>query len=209
MKRLLVFVFIFVVMAGAAYAADQTTPAADQSVATDTTTVQADQTTEEQPVKKPSTNYGLMIGLYNPIDSEVKDIFGSSWIRYGLRPLPKDLPERWRPHFDVSFYSMSHNNDNVMLIPITVGVLKGIGDQDKDTRMYMAVNAGPYYADLNAPSVGKSKTGWGINSNATVGLLFKDRLSVEARYEYMNDFAGLDFSAFTLSAAFKVFSARF
>jgi len=54
-----------------------------------------------------------------------------------------------------------------------------------------------------------NKTGWGLNANATVAVVLNKRLLIEARYEFMDEFAGLDFSAFTFSAAFKVFSARF
>jgi len=228
MKRLCVLLFLAaIVVAGASYAADQASPAVDKLdavylVAQSTGAAGESEATgvgnqpnrsespEEKPTK-PRTNYGLMLGLYNPINSQVRDVFGDNWVRFGIRPLPKDLPDRWRPSFDASYYSMSNDRllftDRATIVPITAGFLRG-SSKARKTQTYVGVHAGPYYCDVHAPSVGVDKRGWGLNANASVGVIFRDRWSVEARYEFMNEFEGLDFSAFSISASFKIFSAR-
>ena len=174
---------------------------------------------EDQTLKpqRPKINYGLMMGVFSPTNSDVKNLFGSSWLRIGIRPLPRDLPQKYRVTFDTSYYAMARNyadlsgnivfKDEVKLIPITVGVLRGF-NQGKNTRGYIAFNAGPYYGSIKAPSVGIDEQKWGLNANATAGIIFSDTISVEGRYEYMQKLGGFDFSAFTISASYRIFSAR-
>jgi len=228
MKRLCILLFLIaIVTAGASYAEDQPGSAVDKLGAVylvaqstgaagqpEVTGAENQPATEETPVqkaKRPRTNYGLMIGLYNSTSSRTRDIFGDNWVRYGIRPLPKDLPERWRPSFDASYYSMSKDRllftDKVTIIPLSAGLLRGFGDAKKK-QTYVGVHVGPYYCDVHAPSVGADKKGWGVNTNATVGVIFRERLSLEARYELMNKFEGIDFSSFSVSASFKIFTAR-
>lgn len=161
---------------------------------------------EEEPRPRGRTAYGLMIGSYNPVNSTVKGVFGDNWPRYGLRPLPLDLPEKWRPTWDVSFYSMSRLNNSATIMPITGGFLRGFG-KGKD-RAYASVTVGPCYYNVNSPTLGVDNKGWRLGGSATLGFTFRDRLSIEGRYELMDDFAGLDFSAFTVSATLRLFTMR-
>lgn len=168
------------------------------------------ETESEKTIKKeyrPHLGYGLAIGLYNPTSSEVRGLFGDNRIRFGLRPFPLEIPKRWRINFDLSYYSMDNGTDDVRLIPITVGVLKGVGER-KQAKTYMAINAGPYYGKLNAPSIMTHERAWRLGANATIGVLFRDKLSIEARYEWLEELGGLDFSAFTISVAYKIFTLR-
>ena len=233
MKRLFVFISIIaVVIAGAAYAqdqpgpaveapaassvADQPSPAAEESAATATEAEPAAGAQEpEKEIRKQRVGVGLMAGMYYPMDSQVKDVFGDSWVRVGFRPLLIEVPHRWLWSWDVSYYTMSHDvyfmsdllyRDEVTLIPITVGLLHGSGSDKR--RTYFSVGVGPYYGDVTSPSLGVNKSGWGLNANATAGVIWKKRWSLEARYEFMDKFAGLDFSAFTISAAYKLFDMR-
>ena len=169
---------------------------------------------EEQPstvTLKPKVNFGLMVGAYMPTNSDVRDLFGDTWLRVGIRPIPREYADKYRLTFDFSYYSMEEANgvyiDRVRLIPVTVGILRGFGS-GKNVRSYVAVNAGPYYGSFKAPSVGISEKKWKLNANVTGGLVFNDKLSIEGRYEFMEKLAGYDFSAFTVSANYRVFSAR-
>lgn len=164
--------------------------------------------------EKPRTDFGLSVGLFSPADSGVRALFDDdNWLRLGLRPLPTRVPEhRWQPAFDVSYYSMSHERlgvkDEVELLPITFGFLRGFGRED-ETRAYVAVHAGPYYGDLHAPSIGVDARDWGLNINATVGVIFDGRYCLEGRYDFMDELGGFDFSAWSISLAVKAFSGRF
>ncbi|MDI6829401.1 MAG: hypothetical protein QME62_13040 [Armatimonadota bacterium] len=167
---------------------------------------------EIERAKRRTVPFAVTIGKYYPTSSKVRNIFGSDWTRYGLRPLPMAEPRIWRPTFDVCYYRMSRTinsaENSVTIIPITVGLIRGYGTPEK-VRGYSAVNAGVYFCNLDAPAAGVSKDGIGLTTNASLGLIIGKRFSVEGRYELMNKFAGFDFSAFSLSAAFTVFTAKF
>ena len=237
MKRFFVLLAVFaIVCAGAAYAADQSGAAATSTSQPDTQPVatgQADDDNvpvviptqtdtqpavspyqpaqEEEPSEKPKKKgvpLGLMIGIFSPTDSQVKDLYGSSWIRYGLRPLPINIEQKWRPTIDVSYYTMSHSGNKVKLIPITFGFTRGFGN-DKNVKHYISAHAGGYYGDLDAPAIGVSDNGWGFNANATYGIVLNDRLSLEVRYEMFDKLGGLDFNALTYSLALRLPKVRF
>jgi len=216
MKRFLILISIVILAAGVAYAADQTpTPEPQPNTSVEQPTNQPAETptqpaeTQEQPAAEKETvkaklHFGPAIGIFIPTSNAVQDTFGSSWTRFGLRPFLTEVPDRWRFMFDLSYYAMDDGTDQAKLVPITAGLMKGIS-QRKDMLTYMAVNMGPFYGDIDAPSVGVSKKGWGVNTNATFGMVFDQRWQLEARYEYMTKFAGFDFSAFSISIGLRMF----
>lgn len=207
---------IAMLTAGIAVAADQPaqSPGALQPVivaqATDqpTTDEQPDQPTLEAEQRKPPHVFGLAVGAYIPLNSEVRDVFGGTKLRVGLRPILTETPERIRFMYDVSFFSLEDEDNQAILIPLTVGLLKGFG-QDTKTQTYAAINAGVFYGDVLAPTLGIDKSGWGLTANATVGVIYNQRLSVELRYEIMEKFAGFEFDSFSIMAGYKVLSWRF
>ena len=214
MKRLIILVSLIALLAaGIAWSADETAaPPATTNVEqptnqpAETPTQPAE--TPEQPAEKETVkaklHFGPAIGVFIPTSNAVQDTFGSSWTRFGLRPFLTEVPDRWRFMFDLSYYAMDDGTDQAKLVPITAGFMKGIS-QRKDMLTYMAVNMGPFYGDIDAPSVGVSKKGWGVNTNATFGVVFDQRWQLEARYEYMTKFAGFDFSAFSISIGLRMF----
>jgi hypothetical protein len=209
MKRSLVVISIMaILMAGITWAADETsTSPAPPTPAVEQPTENPTQPPEPIVVKetvKAKMHFGPSIGIFSPTSTAVKDTFGSSWTRFGLRPFLTEVPDRWRFMFDLSYYAMDDGTDQAKLVPITAGFIRGLS-QHKDMLTYMAVNMGPYYANIDAPSVPISKKGWGVNTNATFGIVFNQRWSLEARYEYMTKFAGFDFSAFSISAGLRLF----
>jgi hypothetical protein len=211
------------------FAADQPETSPDQpgptsSVEKAAPAGEAESTSEEEPapqIKKQRVAMGLMIGSYNPVDSKLKDVFGSHFVRYGIRPIPLEVPTIWRISWDASFYWMSrdvayklpsgellrYENNEATLIPLTAGFIRGFG-KGKTARSYAAVNAGIFYGHVDVPTIGAHKSGLGLNANLTVGTMLQKRLALEARYEWFDEFAGLDFSAFTISATLKLFEMK-
>ena len=216
MKRVFVLVFLLALLpAMVSFAADQPETSPDQpgptsSVEKAAPAGEAESTSEEEPapqIKKQRVAMGLMIGSYNPVDSELKDVFGRHFVRYGIRPIPLEVPTIWRISWDASFYSMSRDDDKATLIPLTAGFIRGFG-KGKTARSYAAVNAGIFYGHVDVPTIGAHKSGLGLNANLTVGTMLQKRLALEARYEWFDEFAGLDFSAFTISATLKLFEMK-
>lgn len=222
MRRAILLPFLIVLVVGAtqadvvasvetttvALAESATTPDANQPASTESQPAEPQSAAANQDETNPRIGMGLMVGAFYPTSSEVRDHFGDNWVRFGLRPLPLDIPNKWRISWDAAYYHMSYLDDDVTLIPVTVGLIRGYGDKEK-TRPYVALNAGVFYGNADMPSLGVDEKGWGLNMNATAGIIFNRRFSIEARYEVFDEFAGMDFSAFTLSAAVKVLEAKF
>lgn len=162
--------------------------------------------TSAKPQKKP-TVFALTLGQNRPLNDKVKAIYGDGnlW-RIGIRPLPTNAPRGSRFAWDVNWISMESVNGDADIIPITAGLLHRFGKND--LRSYAALNIGPYYCDAEVPALNIDKKGWGWDTNLTLGTVFKERYCLEARYDFMNDFAGLDFSSFSISFAFRLFTAK-
>lgn len=209
-----VVLVIAVLAAGAAVASDQqvTLVSTDKPVLLaqqiEPSTAEAEEPVLEERNRKPPHVFGLAVGSYTPLNSDVKDTFGGTKLRVGLRPLLTETPERMRLMYDVSFYALTKDKNQAILIPLTVGMLKGFGQETK-TQTYAAINAGVFYGNVDALSVGVRESGWGFTANATVGLIYNKRLSLEARYEIMDEFAGFEFDSLSFLAAYKLLQWRF
>ena len=219
MMRLSALLLLTVItLAGAAYGADE--PAADATQPTTPSTGQPGVVTPaeavpiqipvtEQP-EKPVNAINLMVGLYKPINSQTADLFGDNWLRFGLKTLPVTHLPQWRPTFDINYYAMSKTflgppnlKNRATLIPATVGITRGFGSQEKRW-LYVSVGAGPFYGQVNAPTIGVKKSGFGLNANAIVGIHLHRKWILEGRYEFFSKFADQNFDAFVISLAYSL-----
>lgn len=211
---------LLISLGGSAFAADApvttSEPTAVTAPTTDTApTVTVSETANpaDQPApdaatdqKKKRTVFALSAGLYMPVNGQVKDIFGDKFLRLGIRPLPTNAPKGWRFAYDVNWISLDSINGKATIIPVTAGILRRFGKED--VKSYAALNVGPYYGNVDVPALGIDKKGWGLDANATLGVVFKERFCLEVRYDMMNKFGGLDFSSLTISAAIRMFTAK-
>lgn len=150
---------------------------------------------------------GVDLGVYLPQDSTVKSVFGDAWYRVGITPLSLQTPDNWKFTMDVAYLRSSRQGNRASLLPVTFGMTRAFG-QDNDVRPYVALRAGPYWGDVNSPFLGINKSKIGIDANAAVGLAFKNGFYIEARYDTMSKFEGLNFSGFFFSAGIKLFDIR-
>lgn len=217
--RLFVVLFVVAAMTGASAQAAAQPPVIDgveepvliaQAPQPDPDSQQSEEPapSDEEQGRKPPLVIGLGIGSYTPLNSDVEDVFGGTKVRFGLRPILTELPERIRLMYDISYYSLEKNDDSAVLIPLTIGVLQGFGQGSK-TQTYAAVNVGAFYGDVFSPTMMVSESGWGLTGNVTIGLVYDKKLLLEARYEIMEKFAGFNFDSFSLMAAYKLFQVRF
>jgi hypothetical protein len=163
---------------------------------------------------------GVDLGVFMPTDSDVKDVYGKSWFRIGFTPLSFQQPGPWRFTFDLGILKRSRDitipdgkgggsvlSNDVTLIPLTFGVTRSFSE-NTDFLPYVALRAGPYYANVDSDSFGVDKSGFGINANAAVGVSFSRRFYIEARYDWYSKFEDIDFSGFSISAGIKLFEIR-
>lgn len=151
---------------------------------------------------------GVDAGVFFPQDSTVRNVFGDTWFRVGLTPISLQAPGSWKTTMDIAYLrSSTRFGDSVTLIPLTFGVTRSFGE-DQNVRPYVALRAGPYWGDVNSTTLGINKSKVGLDANVAAGLLFQGRFYIEARYDYMSKFEGLNFSGFFLSAGLKLFEIR-
>ena len=217
MKFVLAF-FLLILLAGAAYAADQPADTNSDPAVVNTnaepgaTPPPAEQPAETSKDKKKRTVFALTAGMYGPTSASVRAVYGDHFLRLGLRPLPTNAPHDWRFAYDANYITMSSiiagtsTKNNVTLIPITAGFLRRFGKNDMTS--YAAINVGPYYGNVSIPYLGIAEHGWGWDANLTLGAVFKEKYCIEARYDMMSKFAGFDFSSLSLSVAMKVFTMK-
>ena len=219
MMRLSALLLLTVIaLAGAAYGADQpaadatqpTTPSTGQpAVVTPAEAVPIQIPVTEQPAK-PVNAINLMVGLYKPINSQTAGLFGDNWLRFGLKTLPVTHLPQWRPTFDINYYAMSKTflgppklKNKATLIPATIGLTRGFGSQEKRW-LYASFGVGPFYGQVNAPTIGVKKSGFGLSANAIVGIHLHRKWILEARYEFFSKFADQNFDAFVISLAYNL-----
>jgi len=150
---------------------------------------------------------GIDAGVFLPSDSTVRNVFGDTWARIGLTPISFQTDQRWRFTFDVGFLNASSFGNDVTLIPITFGVTRAFPDKSEIVP-YVALRAGPCFADVNSPFLGIDKSEVVMDVNASVGITVSKTFYFEIRYDWMSEISSLDFSGLFISAGIRLFDVR-
>jgi hypothetical protein len=139
-----------------------------------------------------------------PTASSTGDAFGNAWPQLTAGRLETDRPERWVGTFDVASF---RRNDSYRadLFPLTLGVQRGIGAHGtEDVQPYMALRAGPYYGRVKSEAAGIDETRIGLNANAALGVVIRERYFVEGRYDHFGRIAGFSLDGFSITAGVKL-----
>jgi hypothetical protein len=153
--------------------------------------------------KKEKPLWGINLGAYFPVDSDISDLFGNALPRFGFSPVDRKFDKKFDIVTDVNILFANSDEARLFVLPVTVGVVFGTGDQK--SKGFVAVNAGPAYYDyvlfrFNGTGFDRfdaRKIGW--NANVEVGLLLNNRFSITGRYDWFNKSDDFDFSGFSLN----------
>lgn len=155
--------------------------------------------------------WGLSAGVFLPSDREVRDIFGDTWVSFGVQPITYGTPRRWRVTAGLAVLAAERNGNRLLAIPATVGATMEF-DQGGGQVPFVAFAAGPTYYDYSIVREGASperfatrRIGW--NGNVRAGVTFHQRLQLQARYDLYSEADGFRFDGLTFSASYLV--ARF
>jgi hypothetical protein len=151
-------------------------------------------------------SFAATYGAFLPINSTVRDDYGSSFSRLSLTTFEPTKPTKPRFIMEVGSYSLNGDTD-VRMIPVTFGVERGLKTKSS-TQPYVVLRAGPYFGKLDNNITHVTDHTVGINANASVGIVFKKRFYAEARYDFFSKMAGSDFSGISLAAGVKLFDIR-
>lgn len=154
--------------------------------------------------------WGLDVGAYFPTDGEIQDRFGDTLLRVGLRPFDSRAGN-WRFVTDVTVLSGDREGSRLLAIPVTFGFLKSFGDPEDDQRTFVMFGAGPAYYDysirrlVGTTIVSVKDRTFGVSAHVDAGIIFNNRFSVVARYDWMSETDGFDFSGFSLTLSYALF----
>ncbi|MHB9038239.1 MAG: hypothetical protein ACYC64_16405 [Armatimonadota bacterium] len=156
--------------------------------------------------EKSEISFALGYGTFMPTNSATKDKFDSTWTRISFTTFEPTKPASWRFISEGGAYKLDGPAE-VSLYPYTVGFERGFGESHS-VRPYVVLRGGPYYGRVQDASAGIDEKHIGLNTNASLGLVFNQRYYLEARYDYFSKLAGYDFNGFSIYAGMKVFSLK-
>ncbi|MCX8052812.1 MAG: DUF3466 family protein [Armatimonadetes bacterium] len=152
---------------------------------------------------KSRLSMALTGGLFIPVSSKTRNEFTSAWFRVAVQPFKPARQTRPYLTIDSAVYRLD-GPTRARLYEITFGVERGL-DPGRVAQHYLAVRAGPYYGALENGTTGASQRKWGLNVNASYGLIFLRSLYAEARYDYFSPLGGYDFSGISLTVGLRLF----
>lgn len=155
------------------------------------------------------TYLGGKVGLYMPSDGEMRDIFGSSIVVFGVSvdDFSKQA-DKWRLTADFDFISGSDGSDKFFAAPVTASVGRVFGSPNDQARPFVRFGVGAAYFDysITRPSTGErfSSKRIGFGADAEVGLFLGDRIRIAAKYVMFSKVDDFDFSGLQLTATYNV-----
>lgn len=152
-----------------------------------------------------SVPLGVKGGIYFPSSSKARQNFGDSWTHWGFSSVSaKPVSGGWRPTWDFEIYNNNGGGSRVTLIPVTLGVVKGLA-ADQDSQPYVAARAGVFWGDVRSSDLGVDTDKFGITGNVALGYVFNKKFFIEARYDIFDKVGGVDFSGASINAGVKLF----
>ncbi len=191
---------------GAPTADDDQTPVVVQSPSEGRYRPAADEEAE-------TVSIALAYGVFRPRSAAVRDRFGSSLTRLSLHTYEPTKPSETRLTWEVGGYRSSKasymgGKNSISLYSAGIGFQRGFGES-KSVRPYVVAHAGPYYGKVRVPLETINQSKWGLNLNASLGVIFDRRFYLEARYDYFSKIAGFSFDGFSISGGYRLFDMKF
>ena len=167
----------------------------------------------DQEIKKDEgrgrTYLGVKGGLYLPTNGEIRDIFGSSIVVFGLSV--DDITrqaDKWRLTADFDFITGKKDGNKFFAAPVTASIGKIFGNRGDNTRPYVRFGAGGAYYDysITRPGTGErfSTKRFGASADAEVGVIIGERFRVSAKYQWLSKADDFDFSGFQIVATYQI-----
>lgn len=147
------------------------------------------------------TFLGPQAGVYLPTSSFLRDKLGESWFSFGAGRMNMNQARTRKFGSDFNVTSKRANGNALFMAAASYGIVSPLGDPQATTRPYWAVRGGLSYIDY-AISDGLARHSGkrlGYNFNAEIGIIFQDRLSLSARYDFFSQHEGINFNGFSIN----------
>jgi hypothetical protein len=158
--------------------------------------------------EKRTITLGASFDLFRPFSSTTRDRFGDTWIGIGGGFFDRRQPTHWAFSFDLDF--RGHDDiGEATLIPLTFGAVRGLGAKTKaGWQPFVALRVGPYYGKVEGDRLPTEDETLGLNANAALGIIYRERYALSLRYDFFSHFAGTDFSGLSLRASVRVLQVK-
>ncbi len=164
------------------------------------------------PAPRPKQRFrvGPELGVFVPTSSKARDRFGDAWFTFGLGLGPVERltkPDLFEFDFGLSYRRSDDNH--VLLVPVGVKYIHALsatnGAQDKAQAMpYVGAATDLYLADVRSqPDNVRSGLTTGVGASVLAGVAFSGSAHVEARYQFVSNIRGFDFSGFSLTLGYR------
>lgn len=152
---------------------------------------------------------GPSVGIFMPIDGDLRDALGSQWLSFGLSNVKTGQARNRMMGFNYNVTSNSRDGNKAFLLTGSYGLVQPLGDAYSSTRPYFAIRGGLTYMDysLDVDNDRVSAKRIGINANAELGVVISERLTLSARYDIFSAADGLSFNGLSLNLKYGL--ARF
>lgn len=158
--------------------------------------------------RKRTISLAVSANLFRLFSGTTRERFGDTWFGIGGSIFDRREPTRWAFDFDLEI----RGNDDVgeaTLVPLTFGVIRGLGEKTAaGWQPFVALRAGPYYGKVEGDRLPIEDETVGLNANATLGLIYRERYSLSLRYDYFSRFARTNFDGLSLRAAVRVLDVK-
>lgn len=154
-------------------------------------------------------------GVFFPSSSEIRDRFGDTLVRVGVRPFEAKIRENWTFTTDVTVLSARGGFSRLFALPVTAGFTRAFARKEEDIVPVVTVATGPAYYDYSIlradpvlPVLNRVSTrrlGW--NAHVETAFIVNQRLAVALRYDWYSKTDDFDFSGFSVGLSYAV--ARF
>lgn len=153
---------------------------------------------------------GISVGVFMPMDSEMKSLFGDTWFQYGFSPSIKLRNKETDIRPELSILSQSKDGNRLLIVSVPVSFVKRFADENSSSVPYVNFGAGPTFFDYSIQRVGsltrydKDRFGWSVHGE--VGLVLSNRIRVHTRYVKFSEHDGFRFDGVQLGLSYQFFS---
>jgi hypothetical protein len=155
------------------------------------------------------------VGIFIPTDSEVRNLVGTSFIRFSVSPRRiQSVSNQPRFTLDFDVISANRNGNRILVVPITGGITQFFGRDEDIARPYGSLRAGlayldygitrPYFSSNGPPGRYSSRT-VGFAAGLELGLQISNRARVSATYSIFSPSSGFRFDGLSFEASYVLF----
>ena len=143
------------------------------------------------------------VGWYMPSDGLIRDRFGNNIFRIGVAGLRNKYVPQWTLAYDINFVSASEDGNRFLLVPLTIGFQKSLGQPNTEVNPY--VRAGVGLSFMNWDIDGDDGSAVGGTASVELGAYFGDRFRVAARYNLFTKADDFNFNGLQFTVAYGLF----